>query len=414
MLLGELLRDAAIPRGLGPAALKGRLAASAADYRLSGLEGTLAGAELLGGDVAVSFAGPRPKLTADLSAGRLPLAAVAAPAAGGGTPPAKSGAKAAVGSNGAGAGEARWSRRPFDLEALRAVDAEVTIAAKTLLAGKLTLSDARIAAVLADGLLDLKTFTAAAYGGSLSVTGQADARESSGAGLAVATAFAATDVDLKGLLGDLADTDRFSGPMTLKGDLATRGVSEAALVSALAGQGTLAGEVTVAAKVEEQAGALVLGILGEKVKEIRGVTDSTTMLFSAFAGAPASVDGSFTVDKGVVRSDDLKVRGRDAEALTVGSADLPDWLLDSRTDVFRDADPQTPYLTARLQGPLDEPNVAVSGQPFQRREQPAAPGPAAEPPAVQEAPAEPPETAPLKPEDILKKGVKDLLKGLGG
>jgi hypothetical protein len=414
VLLGELLRDADIPRGLGPATLKGRLLAAAPDYRLSGLEGTLAGAELLAGDIALSLAGPRPKLTVDVSAGRLPLAAVAAPAAASGdrkgaNPETKGASKTAAKGNGAAAGEERWSRQPIDLAVLRNLDAEVKLSAKTVLAGKLNLTDARIEAVLAEGLLDLTRFTAAAYGGALSVTGQADARETSGTGLALTISIAASDVELKGFLGDLADTDRFSGPLTLKGELTTRGVSEAALVSALAGRGTLVGSVTAAAKVEEQAGALVLGILGKKVKEIRGVTDSTTMLFSAFAGAPAAIDGSFAVGKGVVRSDDLTVRGRDAVALTQGSADLPDWLIDSRTDVFRDADPKNAYLTAKLKGPLDEPNVTISGQPFQRSERPAAEQPAGAEPA-----SEQPATTPLKPEEILKKGVKDLLKGLGG
>ncbi|MEQ9608221.1 MAG: AsmA family protein [Kiloniellaceae bacterium] len=424
VLLGELLRDADIPRGLGPATLKGRLLAAAPDYRLSGLEGTLAGAELLAGDIALSLAGPRPKLTADVSAGRLPLAAVAAPAAAtggakGADPQAKGASKNAVKGNGTAAGEPRWSRQAIDLAVLRSLDAEVELSAETLLAGKLKLTDARIKAALADGLLDLTEFTAAAYGGALSVTGQADARETTGPGLALTTAVAASDVQLKGLLRDLADTDRFSGPLTLKGTFTTRGVSEAALVSALSGQGTLDGSVTAAAKVEEQAGALVLGILGKKVKEIRGITDSTTMLFSAFAGAPAAIDGSFTVDRGVARSDDLTVRGREASALTQGSADLPAWLIDSRTDVFRDADPQNAYLTAKLKGPLDEPNVAIGGQPFQRSEQPAPEGPAPEEPAGEEPagaePAsEPPAAIPLKPEEILKKGVQDLLKELGG
>jgi hypothetical protein len=95
---------------------------------------------------------------------------------------------------------------------------------------------------------------------------------------------------------------------------------------------------------------------------------------------------------------------------------LPNWQMESRTDVFRDADPQNAYLTAVLRGPPDSPNVRIGGQPFQRREQPAA----AEEPAViqvpeqgqeQEAPAQP---QPLKPEELLKEGVKGLLKGLGG
>src|SRR3546814_11921870 len=90
------------------------------------------------------------------------------------------------------------------------------------------------------------------------------------------------------------------------------------------------------------------------------------MLFGAFAGAPAAVDGTFAIEEGVAHSEDLTVRGRNAEARTKGSADLPDWVLDSTTEVFRDTAPEDAYLTVRLQGPLDEPNVAIDGQPFQR------------------------------------------------
>jgi hypothetical protein len=144
------------------------------------------------------------------------------------------------------------------------------------------------------------------------------------------------------------------------------------------------------------------------VKEVRGVTDSTTMLFGAFAGAPAKVDGNFVIEKGIARSEDLKVQGRNAVALTKGSADLPDWQLDSLTEVFRDVDPEKAYLTAKLRGPLDEPNVTIGGQPFQRRQEPA---PSGEPaPAAEETPKQ----QPVKPEELLKDGLKNLLKGLGG
>ncbi|MGF1629698.1 MAG: AsmA family protein [Kiloniellaceae bacterium] len=405
VLLRELLRDPAVPAGLGAAAVTGRVAAGGSEVTLSGLEGKLAGIQLLAGELGLSLSGPRPKIIADLTTGDLPLAVLAAPAA-------KSGAGAGGSTRSAAptaAGE-RWSRKPLDLAALRAVDAVVKLNAKAIRTDKLHLTTAVLEAELDDGLLDLRRFTADGYGGGLSVSGKADARDAV-AGLQVAVEVTARDVELKGLLGALADTDRFSGPMTLESSLTTRGTSEAALVGALGGSGKLTGTVTAAAKVEEQAGALVLDILGKKVKEIRGVTDSTTVLFSAFAGAPAKVDGSFVVEEGVAQSNDLKVRGRDAVALTTVSVDLPRWLLDSTTDVFRDVDPDNAYLTARLRGPLDEANVAISGQPFQRSQQPPAESPTAgESPAAQEEPQQ----KPAKPEEILKDGLKNLLKGLGG
>src|SRR3546814_8381873 len=98
------------------------------------------------------------------------------------------------------------------------------------------------------------------------------------------------------------------------------------------------------------------------MKRVLGRPDSTTLLFSALAGAPATVDGSVLVEEGVLHSEALTLRGRDAVALTKGSVDLPAWQLDSTTEIHRDADPQKAYLTVRLRGPLDEPNVAIDGQ----------------------------------------------------
>src|SRR3546814_14798641 len=84
-------------------------------------------------------------LRADISAGTLPLAALLAPAA--------DGDKAGKGGNagsGGGAGTAlpasreRWSRKPLDLAALRAIDAAVKLVATALVADKLRLTTARL------------------------------------------------------------------------------------------------------------------------------------------------------------------------------------------------------------------------------------------------------------------------------
>ncbi|MEQ8354856.1 MAG: AsmA family protein [Kiloniellaceae bacterium] len=427
VLLGELLRDSEVPAGLGPVALQGQLSAAPAALQLSALEGEIAGVKILAGDVGLGLAGARPKVTAELTTGVMPLAALAAPAAAGkksGKTQGKTGAgqsaKTGSGGDSRPAGRGRWSTKPIDVAALRDFDADLKLHAKAILIDQLRLSDAEVEAVLAGGLLDLKRFDAKTYGGTLSVTGTADARATARDGLEIATAVAATNIEMKDLLRDMTDSDRFSGPMSLRGNLNSQGSSEAALVSALSGSGKLDGSITAAAKVEEQAGALLLGILGKKVKEVQGITDSTTMLFGAFAGAPAKVDGTFVVDQGVLRSDDLRVRGRDAVAMTAGNANLPVWRVESRTDVFRDADPQTAYLTAVLRGPLDSPDVGINGQPFQRRQEPAAVeiapvdiAPLDTAPAEQEQQKTRP-SAPAKPEDLLKEGLKSLLKGLGG
>ena len=411
VLLSELLRDPSVATGLGSVALKAQLTAAPTAFRLSDLQGQVARVEVLAGEVAVNLAGERPRVVADLSTGELPLLALAAPAAAGKSGTGKASEAPAARKTPAAKGRGRWSSKSIDLSGLRAVDAEVKLRSKAILVDTTRLANADLEAVLNGGVLDLKRFDSQAYGGALSVTGRADARETALGGLEVAAAITASEVELKDLLRDLTDSDRFSGPLSFESNLSTQGNSEAALIAGLNGSGKVDGTVTVATKVEEQAGALVLEILGKKVKEIRGVTDSTSVLFGAFAGAPSKIDGTFIVEQGILRSDDLTVRGRDAVALTGGNVDLPAWRLESRTDVFRDEDPKTPYLTATLRGPLDKPDVGIKGQAFQRREEPAS---VESPAAEEEDKTQQPDAKPQDPEDLLKEGLKGLLKGLGG
>ena len=128
-----------------------------------------------------------------------------------------------------------------------------------------------------------------------------------------------------------------------------------------------------------------------------------TALFSAFAGAPAKVSGTFNVDQGVVETIDTRVDGRNASIFTAGTANLPGWLLSSRSDLFRsqDADQVNPYVIAEANGPLDEPNVKVGGQAFQRKKSGGSkPSSGSGSSSSQK----------VKPEDVLRGLLKDLAR----
>ena len=210
-----------------------------------------------------------------------------------------------------------------------------------------------------------------------------------------------------------------SGPLSVNASLSTRGRSEAELIAALTGKGDLDGTLRIKAKTEEKVGSALLGLagrlLGQRVKElgnITNITGATNVLFNAFADAPAAVRGTFTVDRGVVRTTDLRVDGRQATALTAGTADLPNWRLDTRTDVYRAEDPNTPYLTLDLRGPLDAPDPRVRGTAFQPRRQ-SAPSTGPQPSGTsQTQPA--PQPQQTQPKDLLEKGLEKALKGLFG
>jgi len=404
--LGKLLRalapGSAPPKGLGPVDLAAHLTGSSQSLSASDLRGKVGPTEVAGA-LGADLSGAKPRITADLTTSVLPLTALAAPA--GAKSAAGTGADAQSTTAQGGGQKGRWSREPIDLSGLQSIDADLKLKSQALVYKDLRLDEAVLETALADGLLDLRRLDGRLFGGTLSLTGTLDAREIP----RVALTAAADKLDLDLLLASVAEAGRVSGPLSVNASLTSSGRSEAELVSALAGSGDLNGTMKVKAKGEEQVGSLVLGILGQKIKEIRGVTDATNVLFNAFADAPAAVTGTFTIERGVLRTDDTRAQGRQATAHVHGMADLPAWLLDMRTDVYRAEDSTAPFVTVDLRGPLDAPNPRIGGQVLQRQPQAAPSGPA--PTSGGAAPQPAPQQ--IKPEDVLKEGLKGLLKGLG-
>ena len=253
-------------------------------------------------------------------------------------------------------------------------DAELKLTAAALALEDLRLEEASLDAELQDGILNLRNLAGGFLGGKLTVIGKADLRGE----IELGAGISAVDVDLKPLLLQQFDFDRAAGPVTMNADLVSRGRSEHDLISSLDGQGTIEGKVTVTAKQEEQVGAALLGVLGQKLKQIQGVADASMLLLGSFAGTPATLSGSFVLENGVATTRDTQLTGQGAVARLAGQADLVEWTLESETEVFRDAQPGEAYLSVGLTGALDKPNVRVGGQAFQRRKEPE-PEPAPQP-----------------------------------
>ena len=355
--LSAALGGPSVDPQLGGIDITGRVSGGADRIQAQDIEGSVGGSQL-SGTAGVDLRGAKPMVTVDLSTGELPIGRLFASAA-------QVQGSGGAGSTGGGGLSPRWSRDPLDLSALQTFNADIAIKSNALLLDRVRMENTDLRAALTDGRIDLERFMGTLYDGSLRIAGSA----TTGAGMAADFTVNASEVQVGNLLRASSGFDRVSGPLSLSADLKTRGDSEAELVSGLNGAGELSGSVLVTAKAEEQLGAALLGVLGEKVKEVRGLTDTTSTLFNAFAGSPAALTGTFSVEQGVLRTVDTRLQGRNAYALTHGNASLPAWELKSRTDVFRAGDGETPYLTASLSGPLDEPNVRIGGLPLQRAPQ---------------------------------------------
>ena len=361
---------------------------------LRDLKGSL-GSVALDGTASVDLSGSKPFVAADLTTSELSVSSLLAAAAGGGT------GSGGAGGTGAGSISPRWSAQALDLSALQEVNADVKLRAPVLSYERLRLNDADLAALLTDGRLELQRLTGRIHGGEVQANGSLDANGVP----SVSLAFSAAGVESGTLLVELARFERMRGPVTLNANLTSQGRSEAELVSQLGGQGDIAGTLTVSAKTEEAVGAALLNLLGQEVKEVRGVASGAGGLLQAFAGTPSRLSGTFSINGGVASTTDLRLDGRDAVALTRGQASLPAWVIDSRTEVTRSGG-GSPFITADLSGPLDEPNVRVGGDVFQRRQQPAA-QPQGDSEGGGGQPQPEPQQAPT-PEDLLKGLLKKL------
>ncbi len=366
--------------GFRPAA--GKLGALNAGFGLKGTVKALevssldatAGPVAIKGSGSVQLDGARPVLVADLATSEILLDLFqAAPQAASARSATERGRQraAAASRGGAGSGSVagdRWSREPIDFSGLQTMDANITLKMGGLISGSLQFDEPQIATVLKDGRLELQQFTAGLFGGNVSGDGNVDAK-SDNPGLAVN--LSATGIDMARAATAFGSTPRVEGPISIEASLTTAGRSEAALVSALAGQGTISGKARVLATAKEQQAIGAVGIatalFGNKVKELQQVGGLTSVLVQAFGNAPADLTGNFKIAQGVLRTQDTVLSGAGARATTVAAVDLPQWVVESTTSVLRSGDTaEAPYVAISLNGSIDSPNVRANGA-FLRR-----------------------------------------------
>lgn len=390
-LLGALGGAPTVRPGIGLQS-RARISGTPLNVAIENLEGAL-GPTTLAGTTRLDLTGARPSVQANLQLGEVPLDRILDDSLGGG----------------GGQSSGRWSREPLGIAALNDVNATLDLTARSVSRGELAITDLGLPLRLDNGVLQIDPLTGGTLGGDLRLRLSVDARDPEAA--AVAFDLVGDQLQTRGLIPeDSAAAGRVSGPLSLQVAGNSRGQSEAALVENLDGQGSVQGDLTVQARTEEAVGNVLLGILGQQISELRGVTETINTVFNAFAGAPSRLDGRFDIQQGVVRTGDMSLTGRNAVARAEGVlAHLPAWATELKVDLFR-GEEQQPYLTVNLTGSLDEPNVRVSGQPFQRRqEQQPAPSDGQAPPEPQEQ-AEPEQ--PRTPEEQLREEGEKLLRGL--
>lgn len=382
--------------GAGPLEVVFRMSGNSDKLALGDISGKL-GEAAFSGAVDIALSGERPDILADLATGEVLLdrlfLAKPAPAAGSGALPAR--------------GSARWSREAIDATGLRDFDMKLALRSEALVRRNVRIEKASLQATVRNGIATAEDFSGRLFGGDIKATGRLDA---TGATTSLEAVIAARDISSRAALEAFTGFGRFEGPVSVDMAVRATGSNEYEMVSSLAGDAHIAGNVEARLKEEERTqagvGALLGVLLGDKVRELGATGDAIGILIKAFAVEPSALSGDFLIRKGVARTDNLLLHGKEARALTVGSADLANWTIDGKTAMHRIQDKDEPYITVGLKGPLDAPNIRTGGTWLKRAPEPPAiqPKPAQEPAAVPEkAPKEKPE-----PEDF----ILDILKSI--
>jgi uncharacterized protein involved in outer membrane biogenesis len=336
-------------RQAGPLSLGAKLKGDTTKFTLRDLAFKGAGSDLEG-NANLDLTSGRPLFAANFGSNTLDAAAFGGAAGGNG--------QGQAGGQGASGGTAneRWSHKPLDLSALDKADGTLEYKALHLIAGSIRIDDLATRVSLASGVLGIERLEGKIYGGGFSLqNGKLVAR-----GLPSASGqLVAQNLEIS----EIAGTGTVKGPISVSSDLAASGASEAEMVSTLQGRGHLSGRIVVLPKLEQAAGVALLGALGSQLQALQGISSNVTSTLGLFAGKQSDLAGDFVIDHGVVTTDNTTLSNLQARAVSHGDVNLPPWKLAMQTDIYK-AGQSGKLMTASFIGPIDKPNVGVSGLSF--------------------------------------------------
>jgi len=290
--------------GLGPLKIKGKVAGTPAKVAFT--EAAIALDDINAeGDLTADISGVKPYLKGRLDVDRIDVNVYV-------PPPAKSQEGASSTSSGGGgqqAAPADWSDEPIDLTALKLVNVDFALSVGEILMQDVKIGRSALTAALKDGLLVLDLNELNLYGGAGKGKVTVDAR---GKVPAVGETFAMEAIQAQPLLTDAAGFDRLEGTGALNISIVAKGSSQREMVKSLNGNGAFK---FVDGAVRGLNLAAMLRNVGTAFTD-KGARESQKTDF-------AELSGTFKINNGIVRNDDLILRNPLLRVSGAGSADAP-------------------------------------------------------------------------------------------
>lgn len=325
--------------GLGSFSLKGKLVSAGPSLSFSDIALTL-DALKAGGNISIDGGGKVPMVKGALTFGTLDINPyLVRPASAPSTAPAAPGPQAAAPPN-PPAAAGQWSDAPIDLAALKAIDADLTIAAAGIRYGKIEIGKSALAIAMHGGKLSLALNELQLYGGN--GKGQVVV-DGSGAVPALNLSFALNGIQAQPLLSAAISLDRVTGTGQLNLDLASRGHSQREMIGALSGKGAF-GFANGAIRGIDLA-AMMKNVQQAFLSAVSGGEQQTNF---------AELGGTFTAANGIISNNDLVLKSPVVQVKGAGTISLPSKSVDYRVEPEASVNSKDYSAAVKITGPWDK------------------------------------------------------------
>ncbi len=306
-------------------------------YNLSDINAVFGPTSLVGA-LKINMAGNIPDISGNIKAGSLPLDSFL-------------GAKK---SGGGSSSSSRWSKTPIDLSWMNKLGLNVDLSAKDITYGTWNFSSPSTGLKISGGELNVSNLKAGVFGGNATLNSTVKAGAKSGSPLSISVKSDMDSISLESLVRALSGSNklRSSGTVSFDMDVNSAGASAHDLVNALAGNAKLRGTNVIIKGFDLPKMAEALGGRDKLLSAAKGLASG------ALSGGQTKFDtinGDYTISKGIVKIDNMKMDSDTAVIDSTGNANLPTWYVDTTHMISMKTLPDMEPLKATVKGPLNKP-----------------------------------------------------------
>jgi uncharacterized protein involved in outer membrane biogenesis len=242
----------------------------------------------------------------------------------------------------------RFSSAPFDLSLLGLMDATLSVGASSLIYRQFRVDNPVIEGSVQNNKLTIKKIAGKMFDGSFNLVGSLNGRQVP----ALDGTVSVTNANVGKALFQAQQFDIQGGITDLSMKIAGVGTSPNALIRSLDGSGSISSKNGIVKGFDLKA-------VSDRLKNLDNAIDFLSLFNSSMQGGQtrfSSLSGTFQIENGLVKNNDLRLVAEGGEARAAGTADLPRWHMDFNGQFRLTEHAKAPPFGMRAVGPIDNPN----------------------------------------------------------